>query len=117
MKRGYDRTQRIADLIHKTLAQMLLQEMSDERFKFVTVTGVTVTKDLAHAKIFVSVFSEDEAEIKKIIQSLNRASKALRFNLAHEVKLRVVPELKFVFDSSTAHGFHISHLIDKADKR
>ncbi len=117
MKRGYERAQRVADLIRKTLAQMLLQDMSDDRFRFVTITSATVTKDFAHAKIFVSMLIDDEQKIKETVLALNRASKSLRYNLAHAIKLRVVPELKFVYDESTAHGFRISGLIDSAMKK
>ncbi len=117
MKRGYDRTQRVADLLQKTLAQMLLQDMSDERFRLVTVTSVTVTRDLSYAKVYVSVLMDDAEKIKQTIDALNRAAKSIRYHLAHEVDLRVVPELKFVYDESTARGFHISLLIDKAVKK
>ncbi len=117
MKRGYDRTDRIADLIQRTLAQMLLQDMSDERFRLVTVTGVTVTRDLSYAKIYVSVLMDEEDKIKQTVESLNRAAKSLRFSLAKAVKLRVVPELKFIYDDSTARGFRLSDLIDSAIKK
>lgn len=117
MKRGYDRSQRVADLIQKTLAQMLLQDMSDDRYRLVTVTSVTVTRDLSYAKIYVSVLMDEEDKIKQTVQALNRAAKALRYNLAREVDLRIVPELKFVYDESTAHGFRISSLIDSAVKK
>ncbi len=116
MKRGFDRTQRIADLIQKGLANLLLHE-PDERFRLVTVTGATVSKDLSYAKIYVSVLKDQADEIKQIIQALNRAAKGLRYQLAREVKLRVMPELKFVYDESTAHGFHLSTLIDAAVKK
>jgi ribosome-binding factor A len=117
MKRGFERTQRVADLLHKTLAQMLLQDMSDDRFRLVTVTEVTVTRDLSYAKVYVSVLLEDESKIKQTVDALNRAAKSLRYNLAHAVDLRVVPELKFVYDESTARGFQISSLIDSAVKK
>jgi ribosome-binding factor A len=117
MKRGYDRTQRVADLIQKSLAQMLLQEMSDDRFHLVTITGVTVSRDLSYAKIYVGVLMDEANEIKQTVQALNRAAKSLRYHLAHAVKLRVVPELRFVYDESTAHGFRISSLIDSAVKK
>lgn len=117
MKRGYDRTRRVADLLQKTLGQMLVQEMSDERFRLVTITGVTVSKDLEHAKVFVTVLMEDAIKVKQTIEALNRAAKAMRYHLAREVDLRVMPQLKFVYDESTAHGFKISNLIDTAMKR
>lgn len=116
MKRGYDRTERIADLIQQSLAQLLLQDMGDERFKFVTITGVSVTRDLAHAKVYVSVLADTPEDIKRIVTALNHAHKSIRYNLAHAVKLRIVPELKFVYDETTAKGFHITDLINKANK-
>lgn len=117
MKRGYDRTQRIAELIKQALAQSLLQDMSDERFRLVTVTDVTVSKDMSYAKVYVSALFDDEAKIKQTVDALNKAAKSLRYNLAREVKLRVVPELKFVYDESTARGFRLSTLIDSAVKK
>lgn len=117
MKRGYDRSQRVADLLQKTLAQMLLQDMSDDRFRLVTITSVVVTRDLSYAKIYVSVLLDDVDKIKQTVSALNRASKALRYQLARAVKLRIAPELKFVYDESTAHGFRLSLLIDSAVKK
>jgi ribosome-binding factor A len=116
-KRGYDRTRRVADLLQKTLAQMLLQDMSDDRFRMVTVTGVTVSRDLSYAKIHVSMLFDDKEKIKQTLAALNRSAKSMRYHLAREVDLRIVPELKFYFDESTAHGFRVSDLIDEAMKK
>jgi ribosome-binding factor A len=107
----------VGDLIQKTLAQMLLQDMSDTRFRLVTVTGVVVSRDLSYAKVYVSVLSDEDEKIKEILVALNEATKSLRYHLAHTVDLRVVPELKFVYDDSTARGFKISTLIDSAVKK
>tara|TARA_R110000868_G_scaffold121729_2_gene322806 strand:+ start:441 stop:803 length:363 start_codon:yes stop_codon:yes gene_type:complete len=117
MKRGYDRTRRVADLLQKTLAQMLLQDMGDDRFRMVTVTGVTVSRDLSYAKIYVSMLFDDAEKIKQTLAALNRSAKSLRYHLAREVELRIVPELKFHYDESTATGFKVSDLIDAAIKK
>lgn len=117
MKRGFDRTQRVADLLQKALAQLLLQDMTDDRFRLVTVTGVSVSRDLSYAKVYVSVLLDEKEKIKETVLALNRASKSLRYQLAKEVDLRIVPELKFVYDESTAQGFRISQLIDEAVKK
>lgn len=114
MKRGFDRTQRIADQIQRILGQMLLQEMGDDRMRLVTITSVTVARDLSFAKIYVGVLSEDETEIKNIVAALNQAAKMLRYRLAQQIELRIMPELKFIYDESAAHGFKISSLIDAA---
>lgn len=114
MPKAYSRLERIADLIQKTLSQILIKEASDLRFRFVTIMGVTVARDLGYAKVYVSMLEEDKEKIKQTVQALNRASKYLRYTLAHEVDLRVVPELTFVYDESTSHGFKIASLIDSA---
>jgi ribosome-binding factor A len=117
MKRGYNRTERVADLIQKSLAQIILQEVSDERIRFVTITSVSMSRDLSYAKIYISVLTEDSTVIKETVNFLNRMAKQLRYRLAQTVKLRIAPELKFVYDESTAHGFRISNLIDSAMKK
>lgn len=117
MKRGYDRRQRVNDLLQKALANLLLQDMSDDRFRLVTVTSVDVSRDLSFAKIYVSVLMDDDLKIKDTVKALNNATKSLRYNLAQAVKLRIVPEIKFVYDGSTARGFRISSLIDSAVKK
>lgn len=116
-KRGFDRTQRVADLLQKSLAQIVHEDMTDDRFRLVTVTSVVVSRDLSYAKVFVTVLEDDMEKIKQTVIALNRAAKSLRYNLAREVQLRIVPELKFVFDESTAQGFRISMLIDSAVKK
>lgn len=117
MRRGFDRTHRIAALIQEALARMLLQDMNDERFRLVTVTGVTVSRDLSYAKVYVSVLADTEKSIKETVKALNNAARPLRYHLAKEIDVRVVPELKFIYDESILHGFHISGLIDSATKK
>lgn len=114
MKRNFSRSKRVGDLIQKTLAQMILQDMADARFRLVTVTGVDVSRDLSYAKVYVSVLSDDNELIKEMIAALNSAAKTLRYNLAQKVDLRIAPELKFVYDETTARGFQLSSLIDAA---
>lgn len=116
-KRGYDRTRRVADVIQKHLAMMLLQEMNDARFRLVTITDVSVSRDLSYAKVYVSMLEDDEKKIKETVKALNAAAKPIRYQLARAVDLRIVPELKFIYDASTAQGFKIADLIDEAIKK
>lgn len=116
-RRGYDRAQRVGDLVCRTLATMLVEDMLDARFKLVTVINAAVSKDLSYAKIYVSVLSEDEKQIVDIVRALNASAKKMRYNLAKAVELRIVPELRFVYDDTTAKGFHLTGLIDDAIKK
>ena len=117
MKRRVDRAQRVGDLICRALANILLEDMTDERFRLVTVMGANVSRDLSYAKIYVSALMDDENQIRDTIKSLNNSVKRIRYQLAKAVELRIVPELKFVYDDTTARGFHISGLIDEAVKK
>ena len=117
MRRGFNRPDRVADSIQRSLARILLQEMHDARFRLVTITSVVVSKDLSYAKIYVSVLLEEKEKIKTVIHALNRATSKIRYHIAREVDLRIVPELKFVYDESTEHGRTISNLIDAAIKK
>lgn len=116
-RRGYDRGQRVSDLIQQALAQIVLHSVDDSRFRFVTITGVVMSKDLSYAKIYVSILQDDSEQIKQIVLSLNRHAKGLRYELAQAVKLRIAPELRFAYDESTAKGFKVSMLIEDAMKR
>jgi ribosome-binding factor A len=117
MKKGFDRAQRVGDMICRVLATMLVEDMLDDRFKLVTVMSASVSKDLSHAKIYVSVLVDDEKQAVDIVRALNTSAKKMRYNLANSVQLRIAPELKFVYDDTTARGFHLSGLIDNAMKK
>jgi ribosome-binding factor A len=115
--RGFDRMQRVADLIQRSLAQIFLKDVSDDRFRFISITGVTVTRDLAYANIYVSLFAEEEVKIRQSIDALNRATKYIRYKLANDTDLRVVPELRFFYDESLLRGSKISSLIHRVMKK
>jgi len=109
-----NRLERLTGLIQAALAEILQQEVEDLRFNMITITTVGLARDLSSAKIFVSVWDETKAE--ETLDALNHSAKYLRFKLAHAVKLRVVPDLKFVYDDSIVRGHHISSLINAALK-
>jgi len=111
------RARRIAEQIRQELADILWREMKDPRVAGVTLTAVEVTRDLEHAKVWFTVLSGDQAEVEKALQ---HASGFLRTELAHRMRMRLVPKLTFQFDESVTRGAHLSELIDQAveeDKR
>jgi ribosome-binding factor A len=111
MAKDYARTDRIAEQIQRELAQLIRLEVKDPRVKKVTLTGVAVTNDHAHAKVFYTSLDGDSPEL---LQGLERAAGFLRSQLAHAMKLRITPQLHFVYDASVERGAHLSHLIDQA---
>jgi ribosome-binding factor A len=115
MTKSFKRGQRINDLIQTALAEIIQREAKDLRFGMITITGVSVSHDLAFAKVYVSVLEEDKA--KETLTALNNAAKYLRYSLANAVELRVTPELKFIYDDSSVRGNRISSLINNALKK
>lgn len=113
-KKGYSRIQRIGDLIQNALAEILQRGAEDRNFGMVTVTSVSVAQDLSHAKVFVSIL--EDSRVKETIDLLNEDARYIRYELAHSVKLRVTPELKFIYDDSIVRGNRISNLINDALK-
>jgi ribosome-binding factor A len=113
MSNNFKRTDRIAEMIQRKLAQIIPQEVKDPRLKgFVTISAVKVTADLAHAKVYFTVLDEDKVLAASV---LNSASSYLRSALARSITLRTVPQLRFIYDESIEYGEHLSRLIDKAN--
>jgi ribosome-binding factor A len=111
--RDFKRTDRLAELMQRELAQMIQREVKDPRLDMVTISGVEVTRDLSHAKVYVTVLASDDA-VKQNIAILNKAKGFLRSQLGKRIKIRTIPELEFVYDSSIKEGTRLSSLIDAA---
>lgn len=105
------RQQRTAEQIRTTLSQLLLLEMKDPRLQGVTVTRVTIDRELQYADIYVHALAEDERE-PEVMDALQKASGFLRRELGKTLRLRLVPNLHFHWDPSLAHADHINQLLD-----
>ncbi len=113
MPNEFQRTHRVADALQKEISRILQREVRDPRIAMTTICAVEVSKDLSYAKIFVSMMAEED-ELVQSMAALKGASGHIRSLLAKTMKLRVVPELRFVYDESIARGRHLSSLIDSA---
>jgi len=107
------RSRRIAALLKRELASLIQRELNDPRTAKVTLTGVDVAPDLSHAKVYVTHLAGRE-HAREIVAALNNADGFLRRCLAGRIKLRAVPELRFLYDESVERGMAISALIDRA---
>ncbi|WP_210397049.1 30S ribosome-binding factor RbfA [Motiliproteus sediminis] len=116
MAREFSRTQRVGEQLQRELAQLIPQEVKDPRLGFVTVNAVTISRDLAYADVYVTVLGKEDSpeEIAASVKILNRAAGFLRGRIAQLIKLRIVPSLRFHYDSSVARGAKLSSLIEQA---
>lgn len=109
---GKRRPARVAALVQETLAAAIQTELKDPRVGFVTVTGVDVSADLAHATVRVSVLGDDE-EKARALAGLASAAGFLRTQLAQALALRVAPELHFQLDRGLEHAARIDRILDQ----
>ncbi|WP_424945800.1 30S ribosome-binding factor RbfA [Candidatus Spongiihabitans sp.] len=107
-----DRTRRVAELIKRQLAMLIMRELNDSRINSVSVTGVTVSRDLKQSTVYVSTLDKT-LEPRQIEQLLNRSSKYLRHLLSQQVDLKMTPKLVFEYDHSLQRGVELTQLIDK----
>ena len=99
----------------RTLNELVRFESKDPRLAGVSLTAIELSRDLSVAKVYFSQMDPDgDAEVA--LEGLQRAGGFLRSKLGSSIKVRHVPELRFVHDDSIAHGALISELIDDASR-
>ncbi len=115
MGKDFKRTDRIAEQIQRELAVIALREIKDPRVGMVNFTFVEVSRDLAYAKIYLTILGQDDpVKINETIAVLNRAAGFLRTLLAQRIQLRIMPHLKFIYDETQVKAHHLQSLIDQA---
>lgn len=112
MPREFNRSERVAGTLRRELAQLIQKEVKDPDVGFVGLSDVEVSRDISHAKIFVTVFESDKAVSS--IKALNKAAGYLRKRLGQEMRIRSVPQLHFEHDASVETGLQMDRLIETA---
>jgi ribosome-binding factor A len=106
----YKRADRVSLAVKREVAEMLIREIKDPRIGMVTVTGVTMSPDLRHARIYYSVLG-GEKELKDSAAGLKQATPYIQRQIGHRIRLRFTPELDFQYDHSLEYGSHIEQLL------
>lgn len=112
MAKEFSRTQRVGGQIQRELAQIIQQEVRDPRVGFITISEVEVSRDLGHAKIFVTLL-DPKQDVVETLRALNKAGGFLRKLLGKRIVMRVVPELHFVYDNSLDTGARVDALLHR----
>ncbi|WP_018650953.1 30S ribosome-binding factor RbfA [Actinobacillus capsulatus] len=117
MSREFKRSDRVAQELQKEIAVILQREVKDPRIGMVTVSDVEVSRDLAYAKIFVTfLFDNDQSAIEQGMKGLEKASPYIRSLIGKAMRLRIVPELRFIYDQSLVEGMRMSNLVSNVIK-
>ena len=106
------RVERVAEALRKEISNIIHDELKDPRIGFVTVTRIEVTHDLRYAKIFFSVLGteKEESDTKEALAS---GVGFIRRLIAQRIKLRLVPEIRFIQDKSSEYSVHIMQELEK----
>ncbi|YAI81339.1 MAG: 30S ribosome-binding factor RbfA [cyanobacterium endosymbiont of Rhopalodia sterrenbergii] len=108
------RVSRVSSLIKREVSQMLLHDIKDDRVGtgIVSVTSVDVSGDLQHAKIFVSIYGNEQAQLKTMA-GLQSSAGFVRRELGQRMRLRRTPEVVFLQDLSLERGDKMVHLLNQ----
>jgi ribosome-binding factor A len=111
--KGFSRRDRISEQIRRELAELIRTELKDPRVGMISITGVEVSADYAHAKVFFSSMSGRE-HLDSVLAGLQKAAGFLRRELGRRITIHSTPQLHFVFDESLERGADLSKLIEQA---
>ena len=110
-----DRTRKVASVVHRELSMILSAELADPRITSITITSIRMSRDLKHAKVFVTSCLSDP-QLQSGIQALNRAASYIRRHLATRLNMKYTPSVSFVKDIAIERAERITELIDGVSK-
>jgi ribosome-binding factor A len=105
------RAQRVAETIHKEISNLLIKGLKDPRIGFVTITEVDVSPDLRQAKVYYTLMGDAE-ERTRTQAGLDSSASYIRQQLGRLLRLRYIPDVRFVYDESVDYGHRIDSLLE-----
>lgn len=107
------RGRRVAESIKEHLTQAFAREFGDRRLEHVVVTSVDLPDDLGIAWISVRLLigDDDEAQRKATLKALGRVTMRLRRSLAPKLRMKRVPELRFIYDTGLDHSRRVDQIL------
>jgi len=111
MSKEFSRSQRVAQQLQKELAMILQREIRDSRLGMVTISEVKVSRDLAYAKVFVTFLCIGEQTPESCLNALKEHEYHIRMLLGKQIRLRLTPEIHFIYDDTLVEGMRMSNLV------
>ena len=103
---------RVQDLIREEISSIIQRDIKDPGIGFVTILEVKMSEDLKIAKVFCSVYGDEETK-QKTVEALKRSKGYVRFLLGKRIKLRYTPEIIFVLDTTYDTVAKIEEILKK----
>ena len=109
--RPYDRADRVAVVIQRSLSDILLREVKDPRLQGALITGVKLSKDLRHGRVYFVSTGEGRSP-EEVSAAFRQAQGVFKRFLGRELDLRYMPEFEFFYDTSYDYGSRIEELLN-----
>jgi ribosome-binding factor A len=115
---SYSRTDRVRKALMREMGDILRNGLKDPRLTdtVISVTDVEVSGDLRHAKVFVSILTDDDDYKVELMTLLMSYEVKIRKEVAQRIKLRYVPEIKLKLDESLERGTHMTSLLNRIER-
>ena len=108
--REFKRSERVGDLVHHEISNILLREISDPRVEMITITGTKVSDDLRHANVYYSVIG-DEKRWEEVKEGLSSSKGYIKRELGRRLKMKYIPDVHFHEDRTLEKGERIDSLL------
>lgn len=115
MNKEFSRVDRLSQQMKKEMAVILQREIKDPRLHtMITVSDVEVSRDLSHAKVFVTFLGLADDKVDDNLKILNDAAGFVRSLIGKRIQTRIVPHIRFAFDESLNEGIRMANLVSNA---
>lgn len=111
------RTDRLNSLLKEVISEVIRRDVKNPHVnELVTVTRVSITKDLHHAKVYISVIGTQE-EKESTIKALTTAAGFIAVHSSKKVVMRYFPELTFILDDAVDKHMRIEELLKEINNK
>lgn len=111
------RNERVRKALMKEIADILQKEIRDTRISgIISIMDVEVSHDNSFAKVYYSVFGGDEEAKEKTIEAIKLNTSKIRYEVGKRIRLRLTPELRFIYDDSMDRGAKVNELLEKISR-
>lgn len=107
------RNERVRKTLMKEIADILQKDIKTAGM--VSVMDVEVSHDNSYAKVFYSIFGSEEQK-EKTIETIEQHTSKIRYEIGKRIRLRLTPELRFIYDDSIERGTKVTELINKISR-
>ncbi|MBM4137306.1 MAG: 30S ribosome-binding factor RbfA [Nitrospira sp.] len=111
----YKRSKRVGDLLREEIADIVFHRLKDPRIGFITITGVDVTDDIKFARVYLSIFKDEDKDTT--LEILNSATSFIRSELSKRLRMKFIPNIEFRIDTSIEYGIRIDKLLDEIKRK